>query len=92
MKTAIDPGVKDESMKVTKLLQKVLLLVSLLFTVSTFGLADDKPERPLITVTGEAEVNIAPDEVVFDLTVQTINKDLRLAKSQTDERLKSCLS
>src|SRR5262249_40520452 len=41
-----------------------------------------------ITVAGEAEVNVAPDEVVFDVTVQTINKDLRLAKNQTDDRLK----
>jgi uncharacterized protein len=45
----------------------------------------------LITVTGEAEVRVVPDEVVFDLTVQALNKDMRLAKSQTDERLKKTL-
>jgi hypothetical protein len=50
--------------------------------------ADDKPDARLITVTGEAEVLVVPDEVVFDLTVQTLNKDLRAAKAQTDERLK----
>jgi uncharacterized protein YggE len=48
-------------------------------------------EPPLITVTGEAEVRVVPDEVIFDLTVQTLNRDLRLAKSQTDERLKKTL-
>jgi len=53
--------------------------------------ADDKSEIRLITVGGEAEVKVAPDEVVFDLTVQTINKDLRIAKSQTDDRLRKVL-
>ena len=53
--------------------------------------ADEKPLPRLITVTGEAEINVAPDEVLFDVSVQTINKDLRLAKSQTDERLKKLM-
>lgn len=50
-----------------------------------------EPLPPLITVTGEAEVRVVPDEVVFDLTVQTLNRDLRAAKTQTDERLKKTL-
>jgi uncharacterized protein YggE len=53
--------------------------------------ADDKPDARLITVTGEAEVLVVPDEVVFDLTVQSLNKDLRAAKAQTDERLKKLI-
>jgi len=53
--------------------------------------ADDPAGVRLITVTGEAEVNVPPDEVVFDLTVQTINKDLRTAKIQTDDRLKKII-
>jgi uncharacterized protein YggE len=61
-------------------------LVISCFTLT--ALADDRPEMRLITVAGEAEVKVAPDEVVFDVTVQTINKDLRLAKNQTDDRLK----
>ena len=53
--------------------------------------AQQQRDPPLITVTGEAEVRVVPDEVVFDLTVQTLNRDLRLAKSQTDDRLKKTL-
>jgi len=53
--------------------------------------ADDRIETRLITVAGEAEVTVAPDEVVFDVTVQTINKDLRVAKNQTDDRLKKLI-
>ena len=78
-------------MKVTNMLQRILVGLVLFLAVSITALADDKPEPRLITVTGEAEVKVAPDEVLFDLTVQTINKDLRLAKSQTDERLKKVL-
>jgi uncharacterized protein YggE len=69
-----------------------LTVCGLLITLGTLtALADDKTEMRLITVGGEAEVKVAPDEVVFDVTVQTINKDLRLAKNQTDERLKKVI-
>ena len=41
-------------------------LVISCFTLT--ALADDRPEMRLITVAGEAEVKVAPDEVVFDVT------------------------
>jgi uncharacterized protein YggE len=50
--------------------------------------AQEKVLPPLITVTGEAEIRVVPDEVYFDVTMQTFNKDLKVAKAQTDERLK----
>ncbi|MBC7929469.1 MAG: SIMPL domain-containing protein [Rubrivivax sp.] len=52
------------------------------------ALAQDKDLPRLITVTGEAEIRVVPDEVYFDVTVQTFNKELKAAKAQTDERLK----
>lgn len=66
----------------------IATLAMLILPAAGAAAADDKPEPRLITVTGEAEVLVVPDEVVFDLTVQTLNKELRLAKAQTDERLK----
>lgn len=42
----------------------------------------------LITVTGEAEIRVVPDEVFFDVSVETTHRDLKTAKAQTDERLK----
>jgi uncharacterized protein YggE len=70
-------------------------LLFALAVIAVFSLraaaADDKPEPRLITVTGEAEVKVAPDEVVFAVTVQMFNKELRLAKAQTDDRLKKVL-
>lgn len=63
-----------------------------LLAVAANAFAEDKPEPRLVTVAGEAEVNVAPDEVVFDLTVSTFNRELRVAKSQTDERLKNVVA
>jgi uncharacterized protein YggE len=53
--------------------------------------AQEKNDRPLITVTGEAEVRVVPDEVFFDISVQTFHRELKAAKAQTDERLKNLL-
>jgi uncharacterized protein YggE len=72
-------------------LMRVSAIVALLLATCLLVAADEKPSPRLITVTGEAEINVAPDEVLFDVTVQTINKDLRQAKSQTDERLKKLM-
>jgi uncharacterized protein YggE len=72
----------------------IFSLASILVFVLSSSLlvsAEDPPGVRLITVTGEAEVNVPPDEVVFDLTVQTIHKDLRTAKTQTDDRLKKVI-
>jgi uncharacterized protein YggE len=72
-------------------LNALLVAAFLLLALAAPAIADDKPEPRLITVTGEAEVLVVPDEVVFDLTVQILNKDLRTAKAQTDERLKKLI-
>ena len=74
-------------------MKKLVFSFALVLTLSTCALsyADDTTNVRLITVTGEAEVNVPPNEVVFDLTVQTIHKDLRTAKSQTDDRLKKII-
>lgn len=76
-------------MKLTLRMTTTLFIVML---AAAAAFAEDKPEPRLVTVAGEAEVNVAPDEVVFDLTVSTFNKELRVAKSQTDERLKNVVA
>jgi uncharacterized protein len=42
----------------------------------------------LITVTGQAEVRVPPDEVVFTLEIEFTDKDLLVAKNKTDESVK----
>lgn len=74
-------------------LRNISAAFSLAICLTPAALAQQQQREPppLITVTGDAEVRVVPDEVVFDLTVQTLNRDLRLAKTQTDERLKKTL-
>jgi uncharacterized protein YggE len=66
------------------------LLLSL-FTLP--ALTQDASNRPrLISVTGTAEVNVAPDEVVLSLGVESRDKDLAIAKAQHDHRVKKLLA
>jgi uncharacterized protein YggE len=44
----------------------------------------DSTETRLITVTGDAEVRVVPDEVVLTLGIETWDKDLHVAKDQND--------
>ncbi len=74
-----------------RILFQLSVCFALAITFSVVAIADDKPDQRLITTTGEAEINVVPDEVLFDVTVQSMNKDLRAAKTQTDERLKKVI-
>lgn len=46
---------------------------------------------PLITVTGTAEILVAPDEVAFSLEVAKTDKDLQVAKRMNDEAVSKVL-
>jgi uncharacterized protein YggE len=46
----------------------------------------------LITVTGDADVKVVPDEVILILGVETWDKNLSIAKNQNDERAKKVLA
>jgi uncharacterized protein YggE len=61
-----------------------------LFSVQAF--AQSAIEPPLITVTGQAEVRVAPDEVVFTLGVESVDKDMLAAKKRTDDSVKQVLA
>jgi uncharacterized protein YggE len=65
-------------------------LVLLSFAVAAYP--EERPEPPHVTVAGEAEMNVAPDEVRFDVTLQAFNKELKLAKTQVDDKLKGLIS
>jgi uncharacterized protein YggE len=73
-------------------MKKLLLLTGavLMFSVHTF--AQNAIEPPLITVSGQAEVRVQPDEVVFTLGVESIDKDIMAARTRTDDRVKEVLA
>ncbi len=68
----------------------VLIAVTLLLAVPAF--AQNNIEPPLITVTGQAEVRVPPDEVLFTLAVENVDKDMLVANSKTDESVKQILA
>ena len=66
-----------------------LLLLSLCF--GSLVSAQEISDTPMITVTGTAEVLIAPDEVVFSLDFTKTDKDLQVAKRLNDESVAKIL-
>ncbi|MCI0478002.1 MAG: SIMPL domain-containing protein [Anaerolineales bacterium] len=79
-------------------MRKSVLLVAVLF-VGVLVLANapslhaDNRAAPAlaarpITATGEAEIKVAPDEVILVLGVETWDKNIQIAKKQNDERVK----
>ncbi|HEX5704632.1 MAG TPA: SIMPL domain-containing protein [Pyrinomonadaceae bacterium] len=72
---------------------KRLLLLSLIFCACAVqALAQNNIEPPLITVTGQAEVRVPPDEVLFTLAVENVDKDMLVANNKTDESVKQILA
>jgi hypothetical protein len=66
-------------------------VLALALAFSSLAFAADVQEPRLITVTGDAEVKVAPDEVILTLGVEMWDKDLTAAKSQNDQRVKDIL-
>jgi uncharacterized protein YggE len=58
---------------------------------SLFGQVDCTHPR-IISVTGDAEIKIAPDEVSLTLGVDSHDKDLAVAKVDNDKRIKKLLN
>lgn len=47
---------------------------------------------PTISVTGQAEIRVVPDEAVFNLQVERVDKELAAAQRQTDESVRQILA
>lgn len=65
-----------------------MLILGVVLVISTCAWNREQPlsqEPRLITVTGDAEVRVVPDEVILTLGVETWDKDLSLAKTQNDD-------
>ena len=67
--------------------------IALVFAAMGVCFAQDMVPRPrLISVSGTAEINVAPNEVIMQLGVETHDKELRIAKSQHDVRIKKAIN
>ena len=71
-----------------------IITVLAIFIVAGFNLAGwsesqanaSAPDPGIITVTGDAEVRVVPDEVILTLGIETWDKNLNTAKQQNDTR------
>lgn len=65
------------------------LIAFVLFMIFVWPIwAGNKPEPRLITVTGEAEVQVVPNQAILTLGVETWDKDVGIAKKHNDESIK----
>lgn len=69
-----------------------LIPLLLLMATPAVVIAQNATLPPLITVSGQAEVRVPPDEVVFTLGVEFIDKDISAAQKRTDEAVRQVLS
>lgn len=73
-------------------MKKLFLLTAAVLMFSVQAFAQSAIDPPLITVSGQAEVRVPPDEVVFTLGVESVDKDMLAAKKRTDDSVKEVLS
>jgi uncharacterized protein YggE len=78
--------VKTTAMKVP-----ILFCVTAIIFVSSPINAQQAQELPLISVSGSAEVKVAPDEIWFNAGVETMDPKLENAKRASDERIANVL-
>lgn len=73
-------------------MNRLLFLIVLIAIFSAAAFAQGAIEPALITVSGQAEVRVPPDEVVFSLAVEFVDRDMLVAKKKTDDSVKEVLS
>ena len=66
-------------------MKRSTILILILLCSAFSSSAQESEKLPVITVSGTAEVQIAPDEAVFSIDVTKTNKDLQAAKRLNDE-------
>ena len=71
---------------------KLLIALLVLSAFPAVALAQNNIEPPLVTVTGQAEVRVPPDEVVFTLAVENVDKDMVVASKRTDDSVRQILA
>jgi uncharacterized protein YggE len=74
------------------IMKKALSIAVLMVLVSLSPLQAQDSHPRLITVTGESEVKVIPDEVEFSLGLTTSDEDLATAKKLNNDRVKNLLA
>lgn len=67
------------------------LVVAIAMTAISSAAANADEPRPSITVGGQAEVKVSPDEAVLTFAIRTEEQDLDAAVSQNDDKVKAVM-
>ena len=73
-------------------IMRALMACAFVFAYTSFAAAQGTADPRLITVTGEAEIRVQPDEIVFKIEIENVDKDLVAAKRVNDEGVKKVLA
>lgn len=68
------------------------ILIALLLISPALAIASSPPGQRIISVTGDAEIRVVPDEVVLTLGIETWDTDLNTAKKENDARIKKVIA
>lgn len=72
---------------------KKVVFLAVFILVSAFNIFPQNAiDPPLITVTGQGEVRVPPDEVVFTLGIESVDKDILAARKKTDDSVREVLA
>jgi uncharacterized protein len=67
-------------------------VIAVLFLAIPFFCFAAEPAPRTITTTGESIVKVVPDNAVISLTVETVNQDLKAARSENNAKINSILN
>lgn len=73
-------------------MKRILSSLLILAALATFANAQGYDPRRSITVSGDAEIKVVPDEVVINMAVETNNTDLDKAREENDRKVSSILA
>ncbi len=76
----------------SKLFAALVFAMCVLSFAGTPVRAAEPINRGTVNVTGDAEIKVAPDEVVLILGVQTSDKSMQVAKNENDARVKRVIA
>ncbi len=73
-------------------MKRILSSLFIIAALTTFANAQGYDPRRSITISGDAEVKVVPDEVVINMAVETNNTDLDKAREENDKKVSSILA
>lgn len=77
----------------TSILKTIAAVLILSLASESFACAQEDSRRPRsISVSGTAEVQVPPDEVLLTLAIDSTDKDLSVAKTQNDGRVRKLIA